>query len=453
MWRPFNYNAIDPALARHLLRALLRECTYLPDAAARAYFRQHVLARFREHHPPSSRRTSAWPPEKHRLAGYSHDLLPHRLRGLLRQARKGLALLRRANEGEMGPLLRVLSYTYGRSGKARHEMMRSLLLPDVPADSNALTALREQDPPDASGSKHRVTDIPPVFEPPKLKDGTIQYTLSNRFSKLKALLESQRHQRFTRDSANRSPVRSLVLKIPQTNVWERPMPRKREKNKVIEWYARLLASVFPPLPEHAWVRLRDLACASTPWEGPVSRRARPASVPDILGVRDLEKLVNVEDVTSGTDYLTLACRREGLDETGPRKGRLLRLVGDDSSRFTALDLWLVNEEAIEQAKEQLLEDSIGIRKLDTKRRTRDKHRPSTLTHRFMRKMWARVFAQCPLMMWDPERARWNIRWGTVPGLFDSVDTASTDADLFAGVNNMGKLEQPLREPQQSAVDP
>ncbi|KAJ9661488.1 hypothetical protein H2201_006519 [Coniosporium apollinis] len=453
MWRPFNYNATDPALARHLLRALLRECTYLPDAAARTYFRQHVLARFREYHPPRSRNASAWPPEKHRLAGYSHGLLPHRLQGLLKQARKGLALLRRANEGEMEPLLRVLSYTYGRSGKRRHEMMQSLLLPDVPADSGALVALREQDVPSVAGSQHRATDIPPVFDPPEIKDGTIQYTLSSRFSKLKALLESQRHQRFTRDSANRSPVRSLVLKIPRTNVWERPMPRKREKNKVIEWYARLLASVFPPLPEHAWMRLRDLACATVPWQGPVSRRARPATAPDLLGARDLEKLVNVEDASSGSDYLTLACRREGLEERGSKEEKLLRLVSNDSSRFTALDLWLADEEAIEKARGQLLEDSIGVRKLDTKRRTRDKHRPSTLTHRFMRKMWARVFAQCPLMTWDPERARWNIRWGSVPGLFDSVDIASTDATLFAGVSNTGRLEKPHREPQQSVVDP
>lgn len=453
MWRPFDRDATSPTLARHLLRALLRECTYLPDAAARSYFRQHVLARFREYHPPSSRNTSTWPPEKHKLAKYSHDALPQRLQALLRQARKGLSLLRHANEGEMEPLLRVLSYTYSRSGKRRHEMMQSLLLPDVPTDSDALAALREQHAPSTSVSKHRVTDIPPVFDPPKIKDSTIQYTLSNRFSKLKALLESQRHQRFVRDSANRSPVRSLVLKIPERNVWERPMPRKREKNMVIEWYARLLASAFPPLPEHAWMRLRDLACATTPWEGPVKRRARPASAPDRLGARDLEKLVNVEDAATGSDYLTLACRREALEETGSRHEKLARLAGNRNSRFTALDLWLADEEAIEQAKEQLLEDSLGVRRLDKKRRTRDKHRPSTLTNRFMRKMWARVFAQCPLMTWDTERAKWNVRWGTVPGLFDGMDTASTDAALFAGVSKTGKLDRRGSEPLQPTVDP
>ncbi|KAK5116595.1 hypothetical protein LTR85_009220 [Meristemomyces frigidus] len=39
---------------------------------------------------------------------------------------------------------------------------------------------------------------------------------------------------------------------------------------------------------------------------------------------------------------------------------------------------------------------------------RDAHQ---ITPRFMRRMWAQVFSQCPLMDWDAERREWKVTWG------------------------------------------
>lgn len=34
-----------------------------------------------------------------------------------------------------------------------------------------------------------------------------------------------------------------------------------------------------------------------------------------------------------------------------------------------------------------------------------------MTPRFMRRLWAQVFAQCPLMEWDAPKERWKVVWG------------------------------------------
>ena len=39
--------------------------------------------------------------------------------------------------------------------------------------------------------------------------------------------------------------------------------------------------------------------------------------------------------------------------------------------------------------------------------------PHVITPRAMRRLWAKVFVQCPLMMWNAERQTWDIKWGSV----------------------------------------
>ncbi|KAI7614965.1 hypothetical protein KC343_g10293, partial [Hortaea werneckii] len=41
-------------------------------------------------------------------------------------------------------------------------------------------------------------------------------------------------------------------------------------------------------------------------------------------------------------------------------------------------------------------------------RSRDRH---AITPRYMRRMWATVFAQCPIMEWDGEGGKWKVTWG------------------------------------------
>ena len=107
--------------ARLVLRSLLRECTYLPDSFARDWTKQYILHRFRKYG------FKAW---QHR----DDSNFDERLQEKLREARAGLGLLRRANEGERKPLLKVLLMAYGRAGKRRHELMMPLMPTKMPKD-------------------------------------------------------------------------------------------------------------------------------------------------------------------------------------------------------------------------------------------------------------------------------------------------------------------------------
>lgn len=209
--------------ARHLLRAILRESTYLPDHQARLYIATHAVARFRDYTP-----------------GHKPDhVLIQRRRWQLDDARKALSELRRANEGELKPLLKVLHLTYARIGKRRHEILRDL---------------QYKPPADVDGKP----DTPPKLSPQHI-----------------ALLDSQRTA--APPTIVRPLLRSWSLKIPKTNSWERPLPKKRIAKIVRDWYADVLDRTVVPLPVAEWERLRDLALGKIKFEGPTPRRSMPVS--------------------------------------------------------------------------------------------------------------------------------------------------------------------------------
>lgn len=291
----------------HLLRALLRECTYLPDPAARTFWHHHLLHRFRAYCP---RETDApWKKPKVKLVDTKRQTY------LAYQARKTISLLARANAGHPKILDKVLAYTYGRLGRRRHELIAGLLLPDVPNDHTAVARLADQ----STGT----TD-----------DGIVQPT-----AKLLALIKSQRaHRRF--GSIKTPPA--IPLEIPGLNSWGRPLPVKRVKNLKKRWYAKILETVLPPLPRQEWERLRDLALGDIPWPGPITRRG---ALP----------------------------RSERINHSNPHR----------------------------------------------------------LTPRYMRRTWARVFAQCPVMAQDEKSGRWLIEWGKVEQIVgDSSYLRTEDRDVF-----------------------
>src|ERR1700761_2170758 len=89
---------------RHLFRALIRECTYLPDVFARQWMRQHIASRFR---------TYVFKTWQHQQKGKID--IEQRLKEKREEARKALSSLQRANAGHMKCLLKVLFMAYGRT--------------------------------------------------------------------------------------------------------------------------------------------------------------------------------------------------------------------------------------------------------------------------------------------------------------------------------------------------
>lgn len=305
-------NSVHAAQARHILRALLRECSYLPDSHARDWHRQHVLQRFRKYAFDSEQ-------SQRNAAGGNDSDSAKRIAARLRQGRQTAHRLHRANNGDRKALLTVLLMAYGRVGKRRHTLMTPLL-----------PAAEKGDPATATGSgpvAPSAHDVNAGRWAPYAPDLTPQ---------MRALLASQ--IKHPPPHLTRPTLRRMQPRIEQLNTWLKPMPRSRVKNMTKEWYATLLDRVHPPLPGHEWERLRDLA--------------------------------------NGTATESVPPRRAVLAVNRPSALELVLKYGKP------------NPQRVFQNP--------------------DSHR---ITPRFMQRLWAQVFAQCPRMSWNHETNRWDVEWG------------------------------------------
>ncbi|KAL8683162.1 MAG: hypothetical protein Q9186_000875 [Xanthomendoza sp. 1 TL-2023] len=224
-----------------LYRALLRQCTYLPDSAARKYIWSHVVHRFHAYYTRVKLEDGRTLVRKRKL------LDEKRLSGALKDARKSLKYLQRANDGHTQNLRTVLDMTYGRVGKRRRQLMFQLQAPDPLIDDASVAILSAQ-----------VSQQFNTKRVPELTD------------ELAALLKSQIKQ----DSArfDKAPLRELAPKVPAVNIWQRKFPAKRRDNFIRAWYAKTLDRLMPPLKAVEWERLQGLAAGTIRWDGPVSRR-------------------------------------------------------------------------------------------------------------------------------------------------------------------------------------
>lgn len=270
----------------HLLRALLRECTYLPDPAAREYMHKHIFSRYRVYCPRPSRYTPSTP----NLPRNSALFLVRQL-NLLQTAQDGLALLQRANNGHIRALTKVLGLTYGRTGKRRYELLQPLLAPDTPSDQKAVASLSAS-----------LTITAPLQVPPMLQ----------------ALIKSQTHQKQT--DLLKHPIKQTEPRVPRSNIWRRSVPIKRLRNIEKRWYQMILERIMPPLPKEEWERLRRLANGEMRWEGPVNRRARVPDTTEDYMTLDPERGSLIEDLDNAM-YL----RTRGPTDSPHRiTGRLMR---------------------------------------------------------------------------------------------------------------------------------
>ncbi|KAJ4288917.1 hypothetical protein N0V90_011258 [Kalmusia sp. IMI 367209] len=236
----------------HLLRALLREASYLPDTSARQYFRRYIVNRFRAYQPAHNASPSihaqAVEKYRHRSAKRRHiSIINERTRAMQRKGQKGLNYLRRANLGEYTCLQRILYFTYGRMGKRKYALLEDLLRPDDP------TTLLEPSPlQKLYYSNERCLSF---FDAPKKKTAThYNIDISNRYSRLKTALEAQRKNGI----ALGREIKRAGLLTPINNVWERPMPIKRARGNVRRWYAETMTRLLPPLPNDEFDSLQAM---------------------------------------------------------------------------------------------------------------------------------------------------------------------------------------------------
>ena len=216
----------------HLFRSLLRECTYLPDPRARSYMHNYVFWSYRTYLP--------------KVKEWREPISFKRQVRLLHRGRKWLSMLRRANEGYLKPLEKVLMLTYGRTGKRRRELMEKLMAPEPPQTHQEVAAF--------SPPRPHVKD----WKPP---------------AKVDALLRSQSRQQAWLDKLS-AKVKTKT-EIPVENSWGKPMPQSRVANLTHKWYVKQVGLLLPPLPEWECEELRSLATGEIVWRESAQRRARP----------------------------------------------------------------------------------------------------------------------------------------------------------------------------------
>ncbi|OBT43195.1 hypothetical protein VE00_06432 [Pseudogymnoascus sp. WSF 3629] len=237
----------------HLLRALLRACSYLPDGPSRHYFHAHILHRFRHVTTPT-------------LGAY--------------RARKALSLLTRATNGDLPALTKVLQHTYGRAGHRRHTLLNTFLTEQRAHD--------DAEPPTAISPAVRRVLVPPTevapmggaFVPAKPHDApptAFERLLADQILRYPA-------------KSNRTQLKMAYAPIPLENVFLRPTTPKREEGLRKRWLADTMERILPPLPEEEWDRLRDLAMGVVEWEGAPKRRTRVGGEEGGCGLLSVEYL-------------------------------------------------------------------------------------------------------------------------------------------------------------------
>jgi hypothetical protein len=180
-----------------------------------------------------------------------------------------------------------------------------------------------------------------------------------------------------------SPVRpatkQLSPQIPEKNAWGRPMPRRRKANIRRRWYASVIESVMPFVPDEDLLVIHGLLAGTLSWSPP--RRRKPA-------------LVRSDDEQQPSTALTAEFILRGAP-----KGETFEMYKTG--------------------------------------------RPHHLTPRFMRRLWTVVYNLIPRMEWIEAKEVWAIVWGAGKKQQPVVHEFESDQadELFGGVDQRGRLRR------------
>lgn len=363
----------------HLLRALLREASYLPDETARNYFSGYIVNRFRAYHPRHNASASA-SVQADTVNKYKHRsfkkrrqaVIDSRTRPMLRKAQKGLNYLKRANLGEARCLEKILYFTYGRIGPRKYRLLETLLKPDAaklaetrsdPSQPTALQALYF--------SNKRYLQY---FDAPVTSKGRLTIGVSSTYPKLKCVLSSQ----YENGRALGRQLKRPVMKTPAYNAWERPMPIKRARNNVRRFYAETMTRLLPPLPCDEWD--------------------------------------NIYAMIDGTKHVSFKRRRAHDSCTSPAS------VGEQTS--------LVD----------VVANAIALDKPSLADRPAGSYRPHNVDVRFMRRLYSKLLLLCCKLEFDEQRQTWKAIWGNNSKTLNPKSySMPTDKSLFEGVDAEGRI--------------
>ncbi|KAE9371351.1 hypothetical protein N431DRAFT_426016 [Stipitochalara longipes BDJ] len=339
----------------HIYRRILRAITYLPDSSARIYVHNDVVQRFRRHRSRTS-------PE-------------HITSSRVKKARQSAGRLERAAHGSSEDLQKVLMHTYGRAGPRRRELIKELLRPDetiLPKDDVALKELIE-----------KPEEQQPVNRKPN--------------PKVAAFIESQRRNH----PKESDKPRIRQLEKPQKTIWDREPAQKLQNSRWLKWWAQVLDKLLPPVPQHEWDCLRDLALGKIPLDEFPRRRPRLVEEADQRG-------------DMAYRYLQLKLRSEAAQLDG---------AAFNSERGL---------EVKTKTREEILTETYD-----------------TLSPRARRRLYAHIWSLSPTMSQDEATKKWTVKWGSGKSLFAAgtlTQPSASDMELFEGMESLPEpqVAQPPR---------
>jgi hypothetical protein len=373
----------------HLLRALLREASYIPDATARQYFSRYIVNRFRAYQPQANATTSLRDHaiDRRRNGAFRRRptaVIQHRTAPLLRKAHKALNYLRRANQGEIQCLQKVLYFAYGRLGRRRYALLEDLLKPDPTAtqDPSTVTVAASAPAPlqQLYYSNKRYLQF---FDPPKPASKTHQvFSISSRYARLREVIRSQ----YENSRSLHGDLKGTAFKTPILNIWHRPMPIKRARNNVRRWYAYTMSRLLPPIPVTEWDTLQALS--------------------------------------TGKKNIDYAKRRTpALDRT--------------STPFSE-----------EQTLHTTLHTSLALDKPSKADRPAGMNRPHAMTPKYMRRLYGRLLNLCCKLDYNVEHNKWCVVWGETSKLISPrIYRSPIDPVLISGVDTRGAVPKEPKEPK------
>lgn len=375
----------------HLLRALLRESTYLPDAVARQYFRRYIVSRFRAYQPKQNATSSfaVQAVDRYRHRSFKRrqlNIIVERTGKLQSKAQKSLNYLRRANQGELPSLRKILYFAYGRIGRRKYALLNDVLKPDAIMDGGKTFSASEfVGPSPLQQLYYSNKQVLQYFDVPKPgTKGNHVINISTRYSRLRAILKSQHRKGISIHRELKGPA----MKTPLLNVWMRPMPIKRARNNVRRWYAETMTRFLPPIPVEEWDNMQAMI-----------RREKDVS---------------------------LVRRRTTAATPAPE----------------ATDV------------EHTVATGLSIHKPSKADRPAGVDRPHNITPKFMQRMYSKLLQLCPKVEYDTEKKYWIATWGeTLQTINPKIYQAPTDDMLFAGVDANGKMLTPPPNPKDYEHDP
>lgn len=265
-------------------------------------------------------------------------------------ARHSLNRLRRANEGERSALLRVLFMTYGRIGHRRYELLRPIYQVDTKSTHDLVDFLKSQ----KSRGETSEQDYDPL-DGPEIE-----------------VMPMQPEEAITQDHTSHDNLPVLTPEIfalaksqkeanPPTHTRKNP---RHLKPSIPATNARML-----PMPRK---RIKNM---HKKWYADLLNRIHPP-----LPTKEWEQL---RDWSRGQNLPQIRIPRR----SNPAPAAPARHFGT----YSALEA-IVIQGRIDK----------------TVYGNREAHE---ITPRFMQRLWATVFSNCPYMIFDDEKKKWNVLWG------------------------------------------